>query len=144
MEKLLDHLGREEGIRLFLFGGRGEEQRILENWAARYPHTFSLAGRYALDQELALMSRLNLMLSMDSANMHLASLVGLRVLSFWGATHPWAGFYAYGQDPADAVGADLPCRPCSVYGNKPCYRGDWACLHGIPYTVLLERIRLLR
>ena len=67
-----------------------------------------MAGKYSLDQELALISRLDLLICMDSANMHFASLVGTRVLSVWGATHPYAGFYGYHQDPEDCIQLDLP------------------------------------
>ena len=86
------------------------------------------------------MSHLDVMVSMDSANMHLASLVGTRVVSVWGATHPLAGFMGWGQTVDDAVQLDLPCRPCSIYGNKPCLRGDYACLQNIPPEQVLERI----
>ena len=80
------------------------------------------------------------MLSMDSANMHLASLVELPVVSVWGATHPYCGFTGWHQNPANEVQADLPCRPCSVFGNKPCQRGDYACLRGIDYHAIVQRL----
>ena len=74
-------------------------------------------------KELVLMSHLDVMISMDSANMHLASLVATPVVSVWGATHPYAGFMGWGQSEDNAVQVDLPCRPCSIYGNKVCRRG---------------------
>lgn len=69
--------------------------------------------------ELKVMATLQLMVSMDSANMHLASLVGVPVLSLWGTTHPYAGFLGYGQ-AQDFVIQDetLDWRPTSIYGNK--------------------------
>lgn len=82
------------------------------------------------------MSHLDVMLSMDSGNMHLAAISGARVVSVWGATHPYAGFMGWRQRMEDVVQLDLPCRPCSIYGNKRCQRGDYACLTGIdPITV---------
>lgn len=98
-------------------------------------------SRSQLATELALMSQLDVMLSMDSANMHLASLVGTRVVSIWGGTHPYAGFLGWNQNPSDCIQVDLPCRPCSVYGNKPCLRGDYACLWGITPEEITSRIR---
>ena len=91
-------------------------------------------------EELALMSRLEVMVSMDSVNMHLASLVGTPVVSVWGATHPSAGFMGWRQSVENAVQKDLDCRPCSIYGNKPCVRGDYACLEQISPEDILERI----
>ena len=76
------------------------------------------------------------MLSMDSVNMHLASIAGTRVVSLWGATHPYAGYLGYGQSHDDVIQADLDCRPCSLHGNRLCKRGDYACLTQIdPITV---------
>ncbi|MDR2139986.1 MAG: glycosyltransferase family 9 protein [Tannerella sp.] len=128
MEKVVELLSREERISIFLFGAKGEEERTLGEWASRYGNTRSVAGRYSLDQELALISQLNVLLCMDSANMHFASLVGTKVISIWGATHPYTGFYGYRQPPELAIQTTLPCRPCSIFGKKPCYRGDWACM----------------
>ena len=86
------------------------------------------------------MSHLDVMLSMDSANMHLASITGTKVVSVWGATHPYAGFMGWNQDEANAVQLPLPCRPCSVYGNKPCRSNDYACLQGITPEMIADKI----
>jgi ADP-heptose:LPS heptosyltransferase len=89
------------------------------------------------------MSHLNAMISMDSANMHLASLVGVPVVSVWGATHPYAGFMGWKQSPVNAVQLDMPCRPCSVFGQKPCRRKDGACLRGIMPERVIEKVEKL-
>jgi ADP-heptose:LPS heptosyltransferase len=95
-------------------------------------------------EELMLISHLDGMISMDSANMHLASIYGVPVVSIWGATHPFLGFYGYGQDPERIVQAELFCRPCSVFGNKPCYRGDFACMKMIePQTIIDKTEKVL-
>ena len=87
------------------------------------------------------MSKLDVMLSMDSANMHLASLVGTRVVSVWGATHPYCGFMGWAQKQADIVqNNNLTCRPCSVFGNKPCYRGDFACMNTITPNEIIKKL----
>ncbi|MBO7368513.1 MAG: glycosyl transferase family 1, partial [Paludibacteraceae bacterium] len=87
-----------------------------------------MVGRFSMLEELGVMKKLNVMLSMDSANMHLCSLVGTPVVSVWGPSHPYVGFYAWGQPLSNAVQLDLPCRPCSECGAEPCYRGDMACM----------------
>lgn len=78
---------------------------------------------------------------MDSANMHLASLAAVPVVSVWGPTHPYAGFYGVGQNPLNAIQLNLACRPCSVFGNKSCWRGDHACMSGIVPTAIIEKIQ---
>lgn len=140
MEKVVEALSQRGDTTVFLFGGRGEEETLLEQWASRYPNVISTVGRASLRGEIALMTQLDLLVCMDSANMHFASLVGIRVVSVWGATHPYAGFYGYGQRGSDAVQLPLACRPCSVFGQKSCFRGDWACMTGITPESLVEKI----
>ena len=86
------------------------------------------------------MKYLDVMVSMDSANMHLASLVAVPVVSVWGATHPFAGFMGWHQSIENAVQLDMSCRPCSIYGNKPCMRGDYACLNNITPETIANKI----
>lgn len=140
MGKVVAELSKREDTTIFLFGGRGSEESVLSKWAFEYPNVISVVGKYSLDQELALISQLDLLISMDSANMHFASIVGTKVLSIWGATHPYAGFYGYHQDPANVVQLDLSCRPCSVFGEKPCFRGDLACLKQITPEMIIGKV----
>lgn len=118
-------------IEIFVFGSRGEMNDLRPLWTMPRLH-FVCDSANGLGDELRLMRQLDAMVSMDSANLHLASLVKTPVISLWGATHPYAGFTGYGQSEAHILQLDLPCRPCSIYGNKPCKYGDYHCLHDIP------------
>ncbi|MDR3140314.1 MAG: glycosyltransferase family 9 protein [Tannerellaceae bacterium] len=140
MRQIVAALSEHEDYTLFLLGAKGDEERILKQWAQQFPRVKMVVGRYSLDKELALISRLDVLLCMDSANMHFASLAGARVLSVWGATHPYAGFYGYRQRPEDAIEVALDCRPCSIFGEKPCFRGDWACLTQLPPQQIIDKI----
>ncbi len=127
--------------KIYFFGGGKKEKEILLDWEKHIPNTESLAGKMSLKEELQKISELEVMISMDSANMHLASLAGTRCVSIWGATHPYAGFLGYGQDENDVVQVkDLTCRPCSVFGDKECYRGDYACLEEISVQQIVDKI----
>ena len=112
----------------------------MEQWAKRYKNVESVAGTKSLREEMEIIRRSRVMLTMDSANMHLASLVGTRVVSIWGATHPFAGFLGYGQSEKDCIQRDLKCRPCSVYGKKKCRFGDYRCLEITPEEIV-ERLK---
>jgi ADP-heptose:LPS heptosyltransferase len=126
---------------VYFFGGGKNEQDLLEQWEKEIPNTKSLAGKLKLDGELEKIASLEIMISMDSANMHLASLVGTRCVSIWGATHPFAGFLGYGQKMEDVIQVkDLTCRPCSVFGDKDCYRGDWACLNELQVEKIYDKV----
>lgn len=127
--------------RIFLFGGGDREKAIIDEIAAQNSNCLNASSLLnGLTQELILMSHLDVMVSMDSANMHLASLVATPVVSVWGATHPVAGFMGWGQSTENAVQIDMPCRPCSIYGKRPCQRGDNACLAQIDPMTILEKV----
>ena len=130
--------------RIFLFGRGEKEDKYFTEWCKEFS-ACTHVGRHieSMKEELILMSHLEVMLSMDSANMHLASLTGIPVVSVWGATHPLAGFMGWNQSKDNAIQADLDCRPCSIFGQKPCKRGDYACLNQIKPETIVEKINSL-
>jgi len=131
-------------INILLFGGGTQEKNILDSWInENHPNVINITGKFNLQEELAIISHLKLMCSMDSANMHLASMYNIPVVSIWGATHPYAGFLGWGQSDDNVVSVDLPCRPCSVYGNKKCWRGDHACMEQITPEKIISRIQFI-
>ena len=138
MEQLVAMLS-ERGYRVQLFGSAAEAAE-LDAWAEKYERVESLAGRYSFEEELERIALLDVMVSMDSANMHFASCKGVPVVSIWGATHPCRGFYGWRQNPAWAVQKEMECRPCSKYGNKPCRFGDYPCLTRVEPVEVMERI----
>ncbi|PKA82901.1 ADP-heptose:LPS heptosyltransferase [Ulvibacter sp. MAR_2010_11] len=114
----LDALGK---YRVFLFGGGKEEIQQLSEMALQYTSVANVAGQLTFDDELALISNLDVMLSMDSGNGHLAAMCGIPVVTLWGVTHPFAGFTPFNQPSENQLTADraqYPLIPTSVYGNK--------------------------
>ncbi len=131
MRCIVNHLAGQ-GTAVYLFGGGPEENRILQEWAKDNTRIV-VAGenKNGFAGELSVIRELDVMISMDSANMHFASAVGIPVISIWGATHPKAGFYGWRQDPRRAIQDSLECRPCSVFGAKPCWKGTYECMEKI-------------
>lgn len=128
----------EKGYKVFLFGAGCEETAELQSWEC--DGMKSCCGKLkGLRDELLLMTQLDLMICMDSANMHMAAMVGTQTLSIWGATHPKTGFMAYGQGEHNVIQTEMACRPCSIYGNKPCHRGDMLCMTAIQPSDIVER-----
>lgn len=121
METVIKRLSQEERLQIFLFGGGKKEQEILESWEDKFDNTVCVAGKLNFEEELALISNLDAMLSMDSGNAHMAAMYGVPVVSLWGVTHPYTGFKAFGQPMENCLLPDLkkyPQIPTSVYGNK--------------------------
>jgi ADP-heptose:LPS heptosyltransferase len=142
MTKLLSMIAEGRRVKFWLFGGR-EDLEKLEALASKITDSQIVAGRLSLDEELALMSRLDFMLAMDSSNMHMAALVGTKVISIWGGTDPLAGFSAFEQpgDYAIKIPVDeLTCRPCTIFGKGKCKRGDFACMRWLTAEKVYERI----
>ncbi len=142
MEEVVSQLSQND-LTIFLFGGGPLEKATLDKWAENYPNVICTIGKIDMEKELILMSHLDGMITMDSGNMHLASLVNCPVISIWGATHPYAGFYGWKQPKENAIQIDLSCRPCSVFGNKPCYKGNYACLNKIEPTTIVRQVKRL-
>ena len=128
--------------RIFLFGRGDQETQYFTEWCQQHSACVNVGEQLeSMHQELILMSHLDVMVSMDSSNMHLASLTGTPVVSVWGATHPVAGFMGWGQKPDDCIQLDLPCRPCSIYGKKECIYGDYRCLTGIDPDTVFTKVK---
>jgi len=136
--RLLSHEGRE----IHLFGG-AEEREALNGFVT--DRVINEAGVFNPGMELVLMASMDVFLSMDSANMHLASLAGIPTVSIWGPTDPKLGFFALGQPGEYSVFAppdEVDCRPCSVYGEIPCRRktDKMLCMDRILPEIVFVRI----
>lgn len=140
MEEVVAQIDSACLCRQFVFA-YGKERVLVEEWARKYRSVEIIDTRLGMEGELVLMSHMDVMLAMDSSNMHLASLTGTPVVSIWGATHPVAGFMGWGQKPSDCVQLDLPCRPCSIYGKKECMYGDYRCLTGIDPDTVFSKVK---
>lgn len=119
MQQVVAYLQRDHQV--FLFGAGNEEKEQLAVWENAYSKVYSMAEKHSLADELALIAQLDVMLSMDSANAHLATNYNVPVITLWGVTHPFAGFAAWGQPQEHNLMADrekYPLIPTSVYGNK--------------------------
>ncbi|WP_437396033.1 glycosyltransferase family 9 protein [Flagellimonas lutimaris] len=120
-EEVIKSLNDTDKYKILLFGGGAKEVEVLEQLANAYDNALCMAGKLNLSEELQLISNLDAMLSMDSGNAHMAANYGIPVVTLWGVTHPFAGFYPFGQSMENALLADreaYPLVPTSVYGNK--------------------------
>ncbi len=140
MRRELVRLLSERYDRVFIHGGGGAEAEFAQQMEALYPNVTALFGKMRFAGELDLISHLDCVISMDSLVMHMASLMATPVVSIWGATHPGLGFLGYGADPRGILQADMECRPCSVFGAKPCKYGDYRCLRAITPEMVVAKV----
>ncbi|RXR20925.1 lipopolysaccharide heptosyltransferase family protein [Flavobacterium amnicola] len=120
MQQVVTELAKEK-YKLFLFGGGQKEIEKLQQLKGNFDNVIVVAGKMKLPQELDLISNLDVMLSMDSGNAHIAAMLGVNVVTLWGATHPYAGFQPFNQPLENCITSDrekYPLLPTSIYGNK--------------------------
>lgn len=145
VDELIDRINHFADVDIFLFGGGSDEIELLQKLETKYSNCIVSAKYFKLNDEIGLIQRLDLMISMDSANMHLAAMAGIPTISVWGATHPALGFAPYGQ-PTDNIiqyiGDKLSCRPCSVYGNKKCkFQDGIRCMEYVSSETVFVRVQ---
>jgi ADP-heptose:LPS heptosyltransferase len=143
LEALISLLSQHHNLRILLFGGGKEEINQLNQLAKKFPICLSIAGQFNFKQELAMIQKLKVMLTMDSGNMHLASLAGVKLLSIWGGTHPDLGFAPMNASNSEIIQIDrneLTCRPCSSFGRADCPLGHFKCMHEISAERVYQRV----
>lgn len=115
----LHAIEQQTELEVLLFGGGKEEERKLKELTFEYKCVQSVAGQYSLEEELSIMKSCDLFIAMDSSNMHMADLVGCKVISIWIATHPYFGFYAWSNKENSIVLSqqDYPAIPLSIFGK---------------------------
>jgi ADP-heptose:LPS heptosyltransferase len=119
MITVIEALSKEHKV--LLFGASNEERKLLEDIANQFDNVINLAGQFSLNEELDIMSNLDIMLAMDSGNAHMAAMLGVKVITIWGVTHPYVGFLPFNHTMDSAILADrkqYPKIPTSIYGNK--------------------------
>lgn len=143
MQEVIDELAKTKRYRILLFGGGKKEKELLDSLSKGKENVINIAGKINFKQELQLISNLEVMLSMDSGNAHIAAMFGLKVITLWGATHPFAGFLPFNQPMENALVSDrnlFPKIPTSVYGNKK-VMGYEDAMRTIPVEKIVSKIQ---
>jgi ADP-heptose:LPS heptosyltransferase len=141
--ELLKMIEGQTNASVYLFGGGPKEISMLADLANDYERCYTMAGKLSIGAEMALMQNMRFMITMDSSNMHLSSLLGVKTIALWGATHPYAGFQAYQQKKErdfQISKKELPCRPCTVFGKGKCKRKDFACMNWLTPQHIFDRL----
>ena len=121
MSETINLLAQNQEYKVLLFGGGDEEINKLNQLQQNLNNVVVVAGKIKFQEELILIQNLDVMLSMDSGNAHIAAMYGIPVVTLWGHTHPFAGFVPFQQPLSNCLVSDrekYPLLPTSVYGNK--------------------------
>jgi ADP-heptose:LPS heptosyltransferase len=143
MQKVIDNLAENDNYKIFLFGGGEDEIQKLNQLQNQHHNIVVIAGKLKFQEELDLISNLDIMLSMDSGNAHIAAMLGIKVITLWGATHPYTGFKPFNQPDDFCITADreqYPLLPTSVYGNKK-VEGYQDVMRSIKPEIVIDKIK---
>ena len=102
-----------------------------------------ISGRYNLYQNFCLISLADLVISNDSAPMHMASLLGKKQLAIFGSTVRQFGFYPSNPNAVIIEDNSVKCRPCSHIGFEKCPKKHFDCIRKITPEIVFEQLRHL-
>lgn len=141
MKIVIENLSKD--YKVLLFGGGKKEIKGLKALEESYENVTNIAGKVSFEEQLDIVSNLDVMLSMDSGNAHIAAMLGVKVITIWGVTHPYAGFAPFNQPEDYALLSDrskYPEIPTSVYGNK-CPDGYKEVSRSITPETVIKKIK---
>ena len=146
MQLVISQLSKKNYL-IYLFGGGQKEKQIAKEISLKFQNVKSVIGKFSLSEEISIINQMEVMLTMDSANMHLSALTNTKIISIWGATHTFAGFSPFNSTqhtPIQISNKILNCRPCSIFGNKKCYKNNLACMKMIKPEIVTQHIEALK
>jgi heptosyltransferase-2 len=107
------------------------------------PGAVDATGQLSLLASAELLGRSRVLVTNDSAPMHIASAMGTPTVAIFGPTVPDFGFGPLSPH-ASIVGHDsLPCRPCDRHGPQRCPLGHHRCMRELTPAAVAERARAL-
>jgi len=136
--ELISALGKK-GIQTVLIGGREDYQlcQSIANKSRSKP--LNLAGKLSIPGSAALIKRLDLVVTNDSAPMHLANAVQTDVIAIFGPTVRRFGFFPFREhDKVLEIGLD--CRPCGKHGGNKCPQKHFNCMKAITPDIVIKAV----
>jgi heptosyltransferase-2 len=112
--------------------GSGADTRLATEIAnAADGRALDATGKLSLLASAELISRANVLVTNDSAPLHLASAMATPTLAIFGPTVPEFGFGPLAPRSIVLGVTTLACRPCDRHGPQRCPLGHWRCMREI-------------
>ena len=134
----------QTGMNVVLVGGK-EDERLCGDIEkeVKNPKVISAAGKLSVVQSAELMRRCKVLVTNDSAPLHMAVAMRTPVVAIFGATVPSFGFAPYGDHDVVVETMGLECRPCSIHGGAQCPIGTFECMVKISAESVFEKVMQL-
>ena len=128
---------------IVVVGGREDADLAREIAEAAPGRAWSAAGELSLGGSAAVIRRARVLVTNDSAPLHLATAVGTPVVAIFGPTVPEQGFGPRGSRSLALGHAGLRCRPCSTHGPAVCPLGHHRCMRELPAETVAEAVAMV-
>lgn len=132
-----------QGISCLLIGSAADRPLCASIIDQAQAPALNLAGRFDILASAELIRRCHLLITNDSAPLHLANAVRTPVLAIFGPTVERFGCFPY-REGDRVVQIDLSCRPCGKHGHQNCPQGHFRCMREIsPGEVIADALEML-
>jgi heptosyltransferase-2 len=121
-------------------GGKEDESLARAVVAAARGRAASAAGALSLRASAALIQRASVLVTNDSAPLHLATAVGTPIVAVFGPTVPEFGFGPRRKGDVALGHEGLACRPCSKHGPQTCPLGHHRCMREISVETVVAAV----
>ena len=142
--RLLKLLEQHTDIKVIVIGSE-EDKKLNINITQ---NAVDLRGETRLLELAEILKRSQVLVSNDSAPIHIASAYSCHIIAIFGATTRDLGFFPWSTNSTVIEVDNLDCRPCGLHGSKKCPKGHFKCMRDIPperiYKTVIEKIQIYK
>ena len=140
-KELIELINKDKDCEIRIFGSK-DEFYIASYIKNGYKNVVNFAGELSIRKTAEFMAECSLVVSNDSALMHLASALDIPVIAIFGPTVKEFGFYPKGKSYV-LEKKELTCRPCSLHGTNRCRKNNHKCMEDIKPQDVYKPIKKL-
>ncbi len=138
--QVADLLIEESHARIVLLGSKEDEELCSQISDSMKTKPIIAAGEMSILQSVVLISKCRVIISNDSAPVHMAVAMRIPVVEIYGSTVPEFGFAAYGEKNI-ILEKPLYCRPCGIHGKNRCPEKHFRCMREITAQEVFEAVK---
>ncbi|MCK4427490.1 MAG: lipopolysaccharide heptosyltransferase II [candidate division Zixibacteria bacterium] len=142
--KVCQILSQKAKLKIILLGDQKDQEVIERINSHTEDQKLFKAVDLPLNKFMSLIKRCDGFITNDSGPMHIASALGVPVVAIFGPTHPRLGFSPMGSENM-VLTANVKCSPCSLHGEKKCYKKSRFCMDLIEPEMVTDAVeRILK
>ena len=133
----------QNGYKIIQIGGNDDRETSEQVQAAAQTSFLNAVGRFSLRESAWLIKNAQLLITNDSAPLHMATAVRTPMIAVFGATVQKFGFSPYAETDRVIENNSLTCRPCGKHGGHKCPIGTFDCMKTITANLVYHEAEKL-